>query len=96
MSETTSTPAHQPEDDPGTFVGGSFGTADNAEDDLTTAQQIEAEQEDPAGFVEPDAGEVPAEVQEQVSEPAGASEALAADVEGIATEEAPGDRNEPV
>lgn len=93
MSETTSTPAHQPEDDPGTFVGGSFGTADNAEDDLTTAQQIEAEQEDPAGFVEPDAPTTP---QEFVTEPSDADTFAAPDVEGIATEEAPGDRNEPV
>lgn len=93
MSETTSTPAHQPEDDPGTFVGGSFGTADNAEDDLTTAQQIEAEQEDPAGFVEPDPATT---AQEFVTEPSDADTFAAPDVEGTSTEPSPGERNEPV
>ncbi|WP_010146119.1 hypothetical protein [Serinicoccus profundi] len=89
MSEQTSTPSG--DDQEGTFVGGTF---DTPEDPASTAQEIESEQDADAPLAH--AGEVPAAVQEQVTEPSGASEALAADVEGIATEEAPGDRNEPV
>lgn len=98
MSETTSSP--QPDDDQqeGTFVGGSFGFPDDSAregsredspEQPTTAQQIEAEEEALAG-----APAEPATTDEFITEPSGEDET--GDVEGITAEPAPGDRNEPV
>lgn len=96
MSETTNSP--EPDDQPeGTFVGGSFGSPEDAarqEDPdhgsprrSTTAQQLEAE-EDSGALAAPPATE------EFISAPS--DEGQGGDVEGITAEPAPGDRNEPV
>ncbi|WP_151524290.1 hypothetical protein [Serinicoccus kebangsaanensis] len=71
----------------GTFVGGSFGS----DEEPDTTEQVDEDQDAPLAG----AGEAPAEVEEQVTEPSGEAD-FAVDVEGIATEQAPGDRNEPV
>lgn len=94
MSENTTSPEHQPEQPDhgrGAFVGGSFGSSDNAEDHQTTAQQIEAEQENPS----PQNDQAPAAAQEFVTEPSDA-DTFASDVEGTGTGPSPGERNEPV
>ena len=108
MSETTSSPRDRDEDEEqGSFVGGEFGHSDNTEDGhLTSAQQAGAELEQEAHLADPD--QSAAVTQETVVDPSGESAlageppgsdvsgALGGDVEGIGTEPAPGDRNEPV
>ncbi|QFG68035.1 hypothetical protein [Ornithinimicrobium pratense] len=108
MSETTSSPRDRDEDEEqGSFVGGEFGHGDNTEDGhLTSAQQAEAEREREAHLADPD--QSAAITQETVVDPLGESTlasasagpdgsgGLGGDVEGIGTEPAPGDRNEPL
>ncbi|MFX0539230.1 hypothetical protein ACQBAT_04785 [Ornithinimicrobium sp. Y1847] len=104
MSENTSSPhdpsqEEQPEQE-GTFVGGSFGDPDHQApdqqpegEDLTTAQEQAAEQEDASIL----AGAPEAPSTDEFVEAAGQeSPSGQGDVEGITGEPAPGDRNEPV
>jgi hypothetical protein len=90
MSQHPASP-EQPEPEEGHFVGGDFGTSDNAEDDqLSTAQEIEADEDRPAYLADPLHAD-----PEFVTEPSEPG-SLDTDVEGTSTEPAPGDRNEPV
>lgn len=84
------TPPEQP--DEGTFLGGEFGTSDNAED-ASTAQQAEVDQDRAAHLVDPAAS--PAGTGELLTQPA-EPDAFDSDVEGTSTEPSPGERNEPL
>lgn len=76
----------------GNFVGGSFGKPSLKDsDEPTTAQEVEQEAQDPTLAAAP----APAEVEESI-EDTGGSTFAAADVEGTTSEQAPGERNEPV
>lgn len=103
MTETTSTPPRdeQPEDDGGTFVGGTFGSREDEQ--TTTAGQVEGADEGaddraaPAASPEsPESPESPAPAEELLSGPAQEPQEFPSDVEGTTAEPAPGDRNEPI
>lgn len=98
MSETTSTPRDRGDDEE-FVVDDDFGHGDNTEDGhLTSAQQDEAEREHEAHLADPDQSATI--TPETVVDPSAGSgpdtSGAGADVEGIGTEPAPGDRNEPV
>ena len=76
----------------GTFVGGSFGS----DEDTQASVPVEDEHQDQGDLADAQPpGEEPEPAADPVADPV-ADRALAGDVEGIATEPAPGDRNEPV
>ncbi|WP_075820365.1 hypothetical protein [Serinicoccus sp. CNJ-927] len=72
----------------GTFVGSSFGS----DEDTQASVPVEDEHQDQGDLAD---AQPPGEEPESAADPV-AGPALAGDVEGIATEPAPGDRNEPV
>lgn len=100
MSDTTSTPQDRGDDEElDTFVDEDFGHGDNTEDGhLTSAQRAEEDRQREAELADPDQSAMI--TPETVVDPSAGSRldtsGAEGDVEGIGTEPAPGDRNEPV
>lgn len=93
MSQHPASPEQPEQPEEGHFVGGDFGASDNAEDEqLSTAQEVEGEQDRPAFLADPLQNPADPEFLTQTSEPGSPD----TDVEGISTEPSPGERNEPV
>lgn len=99
MSQNPTSP-EQPDSDEGTFVGGTFGRPDEgARDDLSTAQELDVEQQDPAPLADLQQSAPAQEFADDVDGPSTESAGAASfgqDVEGTTGEPAPGERNEPV